>query len=46
MDIFDPESGRPLRKMGHSFRVLATYSYLFRRSFRPTVTKRRRLQRL
>ncbi len=21
-DVFDPESGRPLRLMGHSFRVL------------------------
>jgi len=24
-DIFDPESGRPLRQMGHSFRVLSVY---------------------
>ncbi|MBR6367662.1 MAG: hypothetical protein IKR89_04755 [Bacteroidaceae bacterium] len=26
MDIFDPESGRPLRQMGHSFRVLVADS--------------------
>ncbi|MBQ7484867.1 MAG: hypothetical protein IJT89_12540 [Bacteroidaceae bacterium] len=27
MDIFDPESGRPLRQMGHSFRVLIVDGY-------------------
>ena len=32
--------------MGHSFRVLVVGWWLFRRSFRPTVTERRRFQRL
>ena len=45
-NITDPESGRPLQLMGHSFRVLAVDGVLSRRSFRPTVTERRRLQRL
>ncbi len=45
-NITDPESGRPLQLMGHSFRVLAVDGVLSHRSFRPTVTERRRLQRL
>ena len=32
--------------LGHSFRVLAVDGVLYRRSFQPTVTKRRRFQRL
>ena len=32
--------------MGHSFRVLVVGWWLFRRSFQPTVTERRRFQRL
>ncbi len=35
-----------LRMTGHSFRVLAANGGLYRRSSRPTVTERRRLQRL
>ena len=35
-----------LPKMGHSFRVLLGLCTIFRRSLRPTVTERRRLQRL
>ena len=42
----DPDRVAHLWLMGHTFSVLPYVMFLYRRSFRPTVTERRRFHRL